>query len=94
MISGIDGYGDVPLSGILLKSSTVNTDLKCSLKICAFSDGSEATVPIELFEVLIPEISCRLDLTHVMPKRFFITGVRGHYITKIFIMMTTKEMFA
>ena len=36
---------------------------KVFAKICAFSDGSEATVPVELFKVLIPEISCCLDLT-------------------------------
>ena len=31
-ISGIDGYGNIPLSGILLKSSTVKTELKTFVK--------------------------------------------------------------
>ena len=37
---GIDGYKDVPLCGIFLLPSSVNTDLKYRFKISAFSDGS------------------------------------------------------
>ena len=62
-ISGIDGYGDILLSRILLKSSIMKTDLKYLLKILAFSNDSEAVVSSEVVRVLIPEMSCRLDLT-------------------------------
>ena len=64
-ISGMDGYGDVPLSGILLKSSIVKTDLKYLLKISTFSDGSVAVAPSEIVRILIPEMSChalRIDI--------------------------------
>ena len=85
-ISGMDGYGDVPLSGILLKSSTVKTGLKYLLKISAFSDDSVAVVPSELVRVLILEMPLRFE---IMPKRFLIVVVKGYYIVKVFFMMMT-----
>ena len=85
-ISGMDGYGDVPLSGILLKSSTVKTGLKYLLKFSAFSDGSVAVVPSELVRVLILEMPLRFE---IMPKRFRIVVFKGYYIVKVFFMMMT-----
>ena len=85
-ISGMDGYGDVPLSGILLKSSTVKTGLKYLLKFSAFSDGSVAVMPSELVRVLILEMPLRFE---IMPKRFRIVVFKGYYIVKVFFMMMT-----
>ena len=68
---GMFQYQDIAI----LKSSAVKTDLKYLFKISAFSDCSKAIAPSELVRVLIPEISCHLDLTYVVPKTFLIEDI-------------------